>query len=138
MTYTAWVAKFIEQLSEHFNLAGWIITVEHSTDDPATEGGHTYAHISVNSTYLTAHVTVFNQAKLDFESGEHRRLVMALTHELVHIFIDPFQDIMHEFLSISRTPEFMGTVERQTQKLTMVLLKNLPKHIIPPFPRKKK
>ena len=62
---------------------------------------------------------------------------MALVHEIVHIFLDPFQDFMHPHLSITTTPAFVGMLENQTQKLTMVFLKSLPPDVIPPRPNGK-
>jgi hypothetical protein len=57
---------------------------------------------------------------------------MALVHELVHLFLDPFHDTILSFLSPSTTPAFMEILEQQTQKLTMVFLKTLPKNLTPP------
>src|SRR5208283_416958 len=54
------------------------------------------------------------------------QLVMAVVHELVHIFLDPFQDQMHPHLSMTTTPAFMDILEQQTQKLTMQFLRLAP------------
>ncbi len=57
---------------------------------------------------------------------------MAMVHEVVHILVDPFHEAMIPFLSPSTTPHFIETLEQQTQRLTMVFLKTLPKNLIPP------
>ena len=129
--YERWVIQFVERLKDYFNLAGWTVGVEFSDE----EKGESYAEITVNSVYQTASLHVYKQTKLDFEAGHIATLTMGLVHEIVHIFLDPFQDHAHNFLSISSTPAFMNIVENTTQKLTMVFLKSLPKSLIPPRKR---
>jgi hypothetical protein len=127
-TYEGWVTAFVERLSDYFNLCGWVIVIEKVNKSK----DNTYAEIDINSTYMHATLRLFKQGELDFKAGKTERLVMALVHELTHIFLDPFQEWMHKYLSISTTPMFMDDLEAQTQKLTMVFLKNLPTDIIPP------
>ena len=127
-TYEAWVTSFVTRLSEHFNLAGWSIQVKFvDTEDKLG----TYAENTINTQYMFSTLTFYKQSRLDFESGKTDQLIMAAIHEIVHIFLDPFQDYMHPHLSLTTTPLFMNTLEQQTQKLTMVFLKTLPKNIIP-------
>jgi len=132
ITYESWVTSFVERLSEYFNLAGWTLRIKYQDKNEEHKGCDTYAEIEVNSTYLFANLVLFPQGKKDFETGNIDQLAMAIVHELVHIFLDPFQDQMHPHLSLSSTPAFMDILEQQTQKLTMVLLKNFPKDLIPP------
>jgi hypothetical protein len=123
-----WVRKLVGNLCEHFDLAGWSVQVkfpEESKDSP-------YAENSINGTYLGSTLSVYPIAKRDFENGDIDRLVLALVHEVIHILVDPFHDSMLPFLSPSTTPAFMETLEQQTQRLTMVFLKTLPKKLIPP------
>ena len=131
-TYESWMRQFVENLSEFFNLAGWIIKIKYKEEEECHNGCETYAEIEVNSQYLFATLIILPQGKKDFEAGNLDQLVMAVVHELVHIFLDPFQDQMHPHLSLTTTPAFMDIVEQQTQKLTMVFLKSLPPHIVPP------
>lgn len=132
ITYESWVASFIERLSDYFNLAGWEILIEYSDKPSEHEDGNVYAQISMETDYQMATMTLFPAAKEDWVSGNTRRLVARLVHELTHIFLDPFKDAMLPFLSPSSTPAFMSITEQQTQKLTMVFLKSLPKDLIPP------
>ena len=132
ISYEAWVTSFVERLAAYFNLAGWTIRIKYK---PEPDGRGTYAEISVNSTYLYANLFVYPQGKKDFESGEIDQLVLALTHELVHIFVDPFHDWAEPHVSETTAPAFQQILEQQTQKLTMVFLKTLPPDIIPPRPK---
>jgi len=132
IAYESWVASFIERLSDYFNLAGWVFEIEYEKKPSQEMDGAVYAKIEVNSIYLHAHLTIYPIGKEDFTKGNMERLVRSLVHELVHVFLDPFQDAMHPHLSITTTPLFMTVIEQQTQKLTMVLLKTLPKDVIPP------
>jgi hypothetical protein len=127
LTYEQWVNQFLKNAARHLNLAGWTINTEFSDE----EKGASYAEASVNSSYQFITVHVYAPAKRDFESGKTKVLVMALLHELVHTFIDPFHDFAEPHLSEVTQPLFMNIVEQQTQKLTMVLLKTLPESIIP-------
>lgn len=128
LEYEAWVKKLVQNLAGHFNLAGWTLQVEF----PVESKGTSYAENEINSTYLGSTISVYPLAKKDFESGNIDRILMALVHELVHLFLDPFHDTILSFLSPSTTPAFMEILEQQTQKLTMVFLKTLPKNLTPP------
>jgi len=134
-TYESWMTQFVENLASFFNLAGWTIKIKYNEEEETHNGCETYAEIEVNSPYLFATVIILPQGKKDFEAGNLDQLVMAVVHELVHIFLDPFQDQMHPHLSMTTTPAFMDILEQQTQKLTMVFLKSLPPDIVPPTGR---
>ena len=136
LSYESWIRQFVENLSEYFDLAGWTIKIDFSEDEDDGKKG-TYADNCINSQYLHSLITFYRQCRLDYESAELDNLITAVVHELVHIFLDPFQDYMHPHLSITTTPLFMNTLEQQTQKLTMVFLKTLPPNIIPPRPNGK-
>lgn len=134
LSYESWVTQFVKNVSEYFDLAGWTIHVEFRNEE--SKSG-CYADNNINSPYQFSTITLYQQSKIDFEEGEGNLLVMSIVHELVHIFLDPFQDCMEPYLSSTTTPLFMRTLEQQTQKLTMAFLKTLPEDIIPPFPKVK-
>lgn len=128
LSFENWVIKLVRNLCEHFDLAGWTVHVKF----PAEESKDScYAENSINGTYLGSTISVYPTAKRDFEAGETERLVLALVHEIVHVLVDPFHEAMLPFLSPSTTPAFMETLEKQTQRLTMVFLKTLPENLIP-------
>ena len=127
LTYEAWVRKLLERVSTHLDLAGWTITTEFSEE----EKGDTYAEARISSPYLFANVTFYKQAKVEFDQGKVERLSAAIVHELCHTFFDPLHEAMHPFLSPASSPSYMNILEQQTQKLTMVILKTLPKNLIP-------
>jgi len=135
ITYETWVTSFVERLVEHFNLFGWNITVEFSGEEDTS--GATYANNVINSSYQFSTLTFYPKAEQDYNNRNIDALKMAIVHELVHIFLDPLHEYMHPHLSLTTTPLFMGTLEQQTQKLTMVLLKTLPDSITPPLPPRK-
>ena len=128
LTYEEWVIKFLTNVAEHFDLGGWNLDVKFS--DVEKDG--IYAEATINSTYQFMTIHIFKKAKEDFESGKTPVVIMALVHELVHSFLDPFHSFVNPYLSEVTTPHFMNIVEQQTQKLTMVILKTLPKNLIPP------
>lgn len=128
LTYEDWVIKFLTNVAGHFDLGGWNLDVKFSD----REKDDTYAEATINSTYQIMTIHVFKKAKEDFESGNMPVLIMALVHELVHSFLDPFHSFVNPHLSEVTTPHFMNILEQQTQKLTMVILKTLPKNLIPP------
>lgn len=128
-TYESWVTQFVENLSDYFNLCGWAIEVIQSDTPP--DNPVVYAKINVDSVYYLAEITIYPIAKEDFAAGRTDRFTKSLVHEFVHIFLDPFHDHATRFLSPATTTSFIDILEQQTQKLTMVLLKSLPKNIIP-------
>jgi hypothetical protein len=128
LDYENWIKSLIGKIAEHFNFGGWMIGVEFSDK----EKGDSYAETTINSNYQTATIHVYSPAKRDFDAGKMEILLTAMVHELVHIFLDPFHDFASPHLSETTSPFFMNIVEQQTQKLTMVLLKTLPKNLIPP------
>ena len=85
LTYEKWVKKLVENLASYFDLAGWTLQVEFHEE----EKGTSYAENSINSTYLGSTIHVYPPAKKDFDSGNIDRIVMAMTHELVHLFTIP-------------------------------------------------
>jgi hypothetical protein len=127
-SYETWVSSFVKNLCEYFNLAGWNIKVEF-VDENGKDSQ--YADNEINSAYMFSTMTFYKPSRVDFENGELDRLTMAVVHEIVHIFLDPFHDSVCPFLSQVSSPEFSKMLETQTQKLTMVFLKSLPKNIIP-------
>ena len=131
--YQAWVASFVRNLKKHFNLQSWTIEIVFS-DEPDEKGA--YADNDINSQYLFSTITFYPPAKRDFNNRQFELLIMSVVHEIVHVFLDPLSDAMHDFLSITTAPMFMRTLETQTQTLTMVFLKTLPKSLIPPRPKK--
>ena len=136
--YEAWVSSFVGNLSEYFNLSGWRITLEFSDEQESAEQGNVVAaSINVTSDYQMALITIGPVLRQYFEDGELDQIVQILTHELVHIFLAPFQDQMEPYLSATTAPLHMKVVEQQTQRLTSVFLKTLPKHLIPKRPNGK-
>lgn len=138
MGFEQWVSEAVKRLAGYFNFSGWRIEVafkDESKDNSDTFGtseGIVYAETHVDSAYMTVHVTLYQPAKDDFENNRLDHLAMGLTHELVHVFLDPFRVFATPHLSDTTSPFFADMVENQTQKLTMVFLKTMPKEIFPP------
>jgi hypothetical protein len=126
--YKEWVEAFVKNVSAYFNFAGWNIDIVFHDEDKDVS----YAETKTNSAYQNATIHLYKVAQKDFDEGKTSVLVMTLVHELCHIFFDPLHSWAEPHLSQTTTPYFMDTLEQQTQKLTMVLLKNLPKGLIPP------
>lgn len=129
--YGKWCAAFIQNLRNYMNLQGWRIVVEfclHPKED--CEG--CYACISSDSTYMQATLTIYPMAKADYDSGDLDHLSLVLTHELCHILIDPLHEQMIPFLSDTTRPFFTNTMENVTQRIALVVHKNLPKSLLPP------
>jgi hypothetical protein len=134
MGFEEWVTEAVKNLSGYFNFGGWRIEVAYKDEDRAAYQGdeYVYAETHVNSTYMTVNIDLYKQAREDFEADNLERLSMGLTHELVHVFLDPFHAFSQPYLSDTTTPFFQDILENQTQKLTMILLKNMPKDVFPP------
>lgn len=133
-TYEAWVSSFVANLSNYFNLQGWTIKVDFVDEEHKDAA---YALTGFNSDYLWAHITFYKPAKADFENQNFDQLIMATVHEMVHFFLDPIHDLVTPHLSKTTDPFFRTILEQQTQRLTRVFLKTLPKSLIPPRPNGK-
>jgi hypothetical protein len=133
LSYKEWTSRLVSNLADYFNLAGWKIYVRWDDKGIEDSGDSIYAMIHVNTPYHFADLTFHPPSKRDFESKDVGRLVECVVHELTHIFLAPFEDWLDPHLSKTTRPLFENTLESQTQKLTTVLLKNLPDAIIPPI-----
>src|ERR1017187_1092864 len=136
--YEAWITSFVTNLSEHLNLAGWRFEIEYSDEAPRklADGNAEYMRIDITYPYLMATLSLSSLVKKDYDEGDFERVTLNLLHEMTHVFLDPFQNWMQPHLSTVTCPIFVKTLEEQTQKLTMVLLKTLPPSVIPPRPKK--
>ncbi len=132
LTYEGWVSSFIEHLFQHFDFVGWEIKIEHEKQPAKERNGDVYASINVEPIYQMAVITCYPEVKSDFDKGNMADMVQRLTHEVVHVFLAPFQDFIEPHLSEVTAPYFTKVLEQQTQKLTMVFLKTLPESLIPP------
>lgn len=81
---------------------------------------------------MQATLTIYPMAKADYDSGDLDHLSLVLTHELCHILIDPLHEQMIPFLSDTTRPFFTNTMENVTQRIALVVHKNLPKSLLPP------
>ena len=133
VTYESWVSSLVENLATALNLGGWHIHISYTKKREQGSGCETYASITVNQDYQWANLEFYPLAKTDFAKKDIKRLVEAVVHELIHIFLDPFQDWMHPHLSKTTEDLFTSTVEQQTQKLTRAFVPLLPKNLIPPL-----
>ena len=129
LKYEEWVNRFVMNVATHFNLGGWHIDVKFEEENKESDS---YAETIINNDYLTAQIIVYPSGREDFEAGKTKFLTKVLVHELVHLFLDPFHQFVHPHLSQVTSPYFMSTLEQQTQKLTMVILKTLPESLLPP------
>jgi hypothetical protein len=135
MSFEDWTTEALGRLAGYFNLDGWRLEVEYQEKEETLSIGTSaslgvvYAKTYVDSTYQAIHVILYKQAKYDFETGNFEQLATGLTHELVHVFLDPLNDFSAPFLSETTAPFFQDILERQTQKLTMIFLKTMPAEI---------
>jgi hypothetical protein len=132
LDYESWVRQFIENLFSYFDIVGWELRIEFANAPSEKHGGNAYASIDVEPTYQMATITCFPIVKEDFDEKKIDDMVQRLTHEVVHVFLSPFQEFVEPHLSTTTSPYFNKILEQQTQKLTMVFLKTLPKNLIPP------
>lgn len=129
--YEKWCSTFIQNLSSYLNLAGWEIMVEFSSD-PKQDSEGCFADISCDSTYMIATVRIYPLCRECYDTNNMERLKRVLTHELCHILIDPIHVHILPFLSDTTRQFFNDDMENVTQRISLVVVKNLPKHITPP------
>ena len=131
LSYEKWVASLVQTLAEYFNLQGWNIKVEFS-NKPKSDCEGAYACMNSNSVYMQATLTVYPMGRESWDEDDLDRLVEVLTHELSHLLIDPLHEHAVPFLSETTRPLFTNILENVTQRTALVILKGLPKNIIPP------
>lgn len=134
-SYKRWMNQLVANLIEHMNLAGWNIELDFSDiphADDRQSRGVTLANINVLSQYQDGKIQFFPASKDYFDKNQTDKLVATVVHELSHVFTAPFADFIEPHLSGVTGPFFTDILESQTQKITMLILKTLPKSVIPP------
>ena len=129
MDFEQWVRGFCENIASHLDLAGWRVELDFSVAD--SNDDFVTAKTKILGPYKQVILTVYPVLRTWFEAGDIERIVGILVHEFVHILLDPFDDWIAPHLSTTTAPLFIDTLERQTQTITMILLKTLPKNITP-------
>ena len=129
MRYEQWVRTCCENIASHLDLAGWRVEVDFSGADAKDE--YVTAKTKILGPYKQVILTCYPVLKTWFHDGDTERILGILVHEFVHVLLDPFDEWMAPHLSTITAPIFVDVLERQTQTITMILLKTLPQNLIP-------
>lgn len=116
------------------NLAGWDLEISfmdetHPDDDPCQI---TAADINILHEYQSAKIRIRPLVKEYFDEDRIDKIVGVLVHELCHILTDPFLKFVEPHLSGVTQPFFSRILESETQKISSIIVKSLPKNTIPP------
>lgn len=131
ITYEKWVITFVENLSVHLNLHAWNIQVKISSKPKEYSEG-CWAEVGSDSVYMQATLTTYPRLRESWDEREVDRVTEVLVHELCHLLIDPLHEHAVPFLSDTTRPMFTNILENVVQRTAMVIVKNLPKSLIPP------
>lgn len=144
LSYKRWIHQLLANLMTHMNLAGWEIELTFSPKPHAEDGDCRTADINVLAEYQKAHICLYPSVEDSFKKGQLGFIVTILVHELCHTITFPFSDFAEPFISKVTEPFFTKQLELATQKITVLVLKTLPKKVIPdgvkynPAPKKHK
>jgi hypothetical protein len=129
--YEKWATAFVQNLASHLNLSGWRIEVIFC-DKTKSSNEECAADINVDSSYMFATLRLYPYTKKAYDDWDVNMLKEIFSHEFVHILIDPLYDHALPFLSDVTRPLFTDTLENVTQRFTRIIMRSLPKNIIPP------
>ena len=132
VSYKRWVASLVANLQLHFNLSGWQIGLEFVSNYEDEEDQTVLAHVCADHTYQHATITFTQHTESLFKEKKYDRILLVVVHELVHLFLQPFDTFTTSHLSKITAPIYADIVERATVQITAVILKSLPKNLKPP------
>lgn len=108
--------------SEYRLSFGWM-TENHKDDN---EHSSVKMDIKIDSVYLNCTIRVYPQVFLHWEDKEYGMIADYVLHEVSHLFIDPVSKLFMWDVPSSQREFTQDTIERQTQRITNVLMGALP------------
>jgi len=126
LAYREYVRSLVANLKEHLYLQQWKVTLV--WEDEQDEEDETVAHIRVNSSYYSAVISMMPWAE-ELYNQDPPRIVECLTHEMVHILLDPLYDFACDAASPATSPFLQNIHEQATQGIALILLRDLPKSV---------
>lgn len=125
-TCRVWTRKVVGNLVQHFNLQDWIIKIEWS--EKQADEGVTAAVIS-DPEYLNAKIVFYPHFESLYDDGARDTILECLVHEFVHIICSSVKEYLNTMTSEQTHNYLTKENERQTQRLTRIIIKSLPKNI---------
>ena len=123
--YKDFVRKTVRELTEYFNLSDWNGAIRWEL--PAEKDEQTVAAcIEINDKYLYATLYIGPALKKYWDNHDWVNFIDLLVHEFSHILTEPLYDIAIDAVT-NTSRKFLEEVrERQTQRITVLILKGLP------------
>lgn len=128
LPYRTYVKHLVANLKDYLFLQDWDLMVEFPEQAPA-ERPDALACVYTDARYLNATIDIFPALKDYYANEPTEETVETLLHEMLHIVTET----VHLFAKSAVTPqtaEHLTTAsEQQTQRLTRIIMKNLPKSV---------
>jgi hypothetical protein len=128
LSYQKWVTNFVVFLKQELNLQYWRVNIEFDVEDADhTDGCVAFTH--TDSRYLYVYVCFTPYAREIFEKGDMGLMVETVTHEMVHILLDPLAKFARQAVSPQTEPQLTDILEQTTQRIARIVAAKLPKTI---------
>lgn len=123
-SYKKYVETLVKKISGELNLQDWRIGLYFDSED---EDPDCTAFTSVDSRYLTSYIHFTPHAEEMWNEGRMTSLIECVTHEVVHILLNPLHEFAKQSASPQTEPHLTDIHEQTTQRLTRIVIEHLPK-----------
>lgn len=108
------------------------MTISFESEDENAHGGRIAAKIRIDDRYLNFRISFYPLVAKLYKEGNYRRIAEITVHEFAHILTEPlYRQAINAQTNMSG--EMLEEIrERQTQRMTNVIITNLPKSIYTP------
>lgn len=137
--YKKFTKNLVNKLKDHFMVQEWDIQLNWVMPEAHKEAA---AAIDITDSYLFANLFLSETMQDRWERGHWESFIDTLVHEFSHIITEPLYNIAINGVTNTGSKYLEDTRERQTQRVTNLVLKSIPKSFKDGFnkpkPRKKK
>lgn len=128
LPYKTYVRHLVANLKSYLFLDDWQLTLEYAESAPP-ERKDALACVYSEPRYLNATIEVFPSLEEQYKEYPTEETVETLLHEMLHIVTET----VHLFARSAVTPQteehLTTATEQQTQRLTRIIMKSLPKSV---------
>lgn len=125
MTFKNHVRRLCAELRTAFFLGEYTMDLTWSEENKEKGGGTVAADIRTDLRYLNFGITIYPMMEKFYRDKQYFRIYECLVHEFSHVLTDPLYKIAIESVS-NDGAEFLEDIrERQTQRITNIIIKGI-------------
>lgn len=121
--YKQFTRNLVEKLKDHFMIQEWDIQLNWEMPE---EHESAAAAINITDQYLFANLFLSDAMQTRWENGDWFAFIDTLVHEFSHIITEPLYVIAINGITNPASKHLEDTRERQTQRVTNLVMKSIP------------